>query len=182
MPTWRSHARGSKPFPPATAGRSRRKLTFESRRFFTSRHGKVAQFQSLGHERVATLAFTLKVHPVTGGTEFQALLFHFKPGGLTFELLNALVQSIDLRPVTARWSGGQRLVLNLGEIDGDAHLSVIAGPRDSLRRRASALAASGLAPSRSPSSAYVRLSMLIGSPIEWVAWGDHLYQRCAAFG
>ena len=39
------------------------------------------------------------------------------------------------------------------------------GLRGSLRRRASDLAASGLAPSRSPSSAYVRLSMLIGSPI-----------------
>ena len=123
--TPRTGGLGTKPSPPARTGRQ---LTFQSRSFFTSRHGKVAQFQSLGHERVATLAFTLKVHPVTGGTEFQALLFHFKPGELTFELLNALVQAIDLPPVTARWSGGQRLVLNLGEIDGDAHLSVIAGP------------------------------------------------------
>jgi hypothetical protein len=43
-------------------------------------------------------------------------------------LLNARVQTIDLGPVTARWSRGQRLVLNLGEIDGDAQLSIIAEP------------------------------------------------------
>jgi hypothetical protein len=48
------------------------------------------------------------------------------PCELTFELLNARVQTIDLGPVTARWSRGQRLVLNLGEIDGDAQLSIIA--------------------------------------------------------
>ena len=119
---------GDEPPPPTTTGPGRRQLTVQSRGFFTSRHGKVAQLQSLGHERVATLAFTLKVHPVTGGTDFQALLFHFKPGELTFELLNARVQAIDLGPVTARWSGGERLVPNLGEIDGDAHLSIIAGP------------------------------------------------------
>jgi hypothetical protein len=47
-------------------------------------------------------------------------------------LLNARIQAIDLRPVTARWSGPQRLVLKIGEIDGDA-LSVIAGLRGSLR-------------------------------------------------
>ena len=41
---------------------------------------------------------------------------------------DARVQTIDLGPVTARWSGGQRLVLNLGEIDVDAHLSIIAEP------------------------------------------------------
>ena len=64
----------------------------------------------------------------SGGTDFQALLFHFKPSELTFELLNARVQVIDLRPVTARWSGGERILLNLREIDGDAHLSIIAGP------------------------------------------------------
>jgi hypothetical protein len=75
-----------------------------------------------------TSVITLKVRPVTDRTDFQALFFYFDPGELTFELLNARVQAIDLRPVTARWSGGQRLVLNLGEIDGDAHLSIIAGP------------------------------------------------------
>jgi hypothetical protein len=47
-----------------------------------------------------TLAFTLKVHPVTGGTDFQALLFHLNPGELTFELLNARVQAIDLVAMT----------------------------------------------------------------------------------
>ena len=119
---------GDEPPPPTTTGPGRRQLTVQSRGFFTSRHGKGAQLQSLGHERVATLAFTLKVHPVTGGTDFHALLFHLKPGELTFELLNARVQAIDLGPVTARWSGGERLVPNLGEIDGDAHLSIIAGP------------------------------------------------------
>jgi hypothetical protein len=65
---------------------------------------------------------------VTGGTDFQALIFYFEPGELTFELLNARVQAVELRRVTARSSGGQRLVLNLGEIDRDAHLAIIAGP------------------------------------------------------
>ena len=88
---------GTKPSPPTRTGRQ---LTFQARGFFTSRHGKVAQFQSLGHERVATLAFTLKVHPVTGGTDFHALLFHLKPGKLAFELRNARVQVIDVGPVT----------------------------------------------------------------------------------
>ena len=119
---------GDEPPPPTTTGPGRRQLTVQSRGFFTSRHGKGAQLQSLGHERVATLAFTLKVHPVTGGTDFHALLFHLKPGELTFELLNARFQAIDLGPLPARWSGGERLVPNLGEIDGDAPLSIIAGP------------------------------------------------------
>ena len=88
---------GTKPAPPTRTGRQ---LIFQARGFFTSRHGKGAQLQSLGHERVATLAFTLKVHPVTGGTDFHALLFHLKPGELTFELLNARVQAIDLVAMT----------------------------------------------------------------------------------
>ena len=73
---------GDEPPPPTTTGPGRRQLTVQSRGFFTSRHGKGAQLQSLGHERVATLALTLKVHPVTGGTDFRALLFHLKPGEL----------------------------------------------------------------------------------------------------
>ena len=43
---------------------------------------------------------TLKVRPVTGRTDFQALLFHFNPGKLAFELRNARVQVIDVGPVT----------------------------------------------------------------------------------
>jgi hypothetical protein len=116
------------PPPPARTARGRHQFTFQSRRFFTSGHGKPAQFQSLSHKGGATLTFTLEVRPVTGGTDFQALVFHFEPGDLTFESLNARIQAIDLRPVTARSSGAQRLVLNLGEIDSDAYLSVVAGP------------------------------------------------------
>ena len=97
----RAHRRtgglGTKPSPPARAGRQ---LTVQSRGFFTSRYGKGAQLQSLDDERVAALAFTLKVRPVTGRTDFQALLFHFNPGKLAFELRNARVQIIDVGPVT----------------------------------------------------------------------------------
>ena len=125
----RAHGRtGGLGTPPTRMRRSRGQRAFQSRRFFTSRHSKLAQFQSFGHERGATLPFTLEVRPVTGGLDFQALIFHFEPGEFTFELLNARVQSVDLRPVTGRSSGGQRLVLNLSEIDGDAHLSIITGP------------------------------------------------------
>jgi hypothetical protein len=45
-----------------------------------------------------------------------------------FRVPNVRLQTIDPVAMTARWSGGQRLVLNLSEIDGDAHLSIIAGP------------------------------------------------------
>ena len=56
------------------------------------------------------------------------------------------------------WSGGQRLILNLARTVMRTFPS-LPGLRGSRRRRASDLAASGLAPSRSPSSAYVRLSI-----------------------
>ena len=79
-----------------------RLLTVQSRGFFASRHSKLAQFQSLDYERVATLPFTLEVRPVTGRTDFQALLFHFDPGELTFELLNARAQVAAVRSVITR--------------------------------------------------------------------------------
>ena len=106
---------------------------------------RLPSFRASVTSSVTTLAFTLKVRPVTDRTDFQALFFYFDPGELTFELLNARVQAIDLRRVTARWSGGQRIVLNLGEIDGDAHLSIIAGPSrqpQTTRERPSSLRAS----------------------------------------
>ena len=65
---------------------------------------RVPSFRASIDERVATLAFTLKVRPVTGRTDFQALLFHFNPGKLAFELRNARVQVIDRRT-------GDRLVI-----------------------------------------------------------------------
>ena len=48
----RCHAWSDKPSPPTAKGPGRRQLTLQSRRFFTSRHGKVGQSFSLGHERV----------------------------------------------------------------------------------------------------------------------------------
>jgi hypothetical protein len=48
----RPGGRGKKPSPPTATGPGRRQLTFQSCGFFTSRHGKVGQRPSLGHERV----------------------------------------------------------------------------------------------------------------------------------
>ena len=51
-----------KPSPPTAMGPGCRLLTVQSRGFFASRHSKLAQFQSLDYERVATLPFR---HPIT---------------------------------------------------------------------------------------------------------------------
>jgi hypothetical protein len=73
---------GDKPSPPTTP-EGRRQLTFQSRGFFTSRHGNLGQRQSLDHDRVAALALTLEVRPVTGRADLRAPFFHFKLGKLT---------------------------------------------------------------------------------------------------
>jgi hypothetical protein len=165
--------------PPTTTGRGCRKRTVESRGFLTSRHGKVGQFQSLSHERVTALAFTLKVRSVTRRSDFQALLLHFEPGELTFELLNARLQAVGLRPMTARCSGGQRLVLNLGEIEVIRTFPSLPGLRGNLRRRARDLAASGLAPSRSP-PARLRTPTLNGGSTVAAARGLARLQKARA--
>jgi hypothetical protein len=61
---------GNKPSPPTATPPRRRHHTFQSRRFFTSGHRKLTQFQSLGQEHVATLAFKIKVRSVTGCPDF----------------------------------------------------------------------------------------------------------------
>jgi hypothetical protein len=90
-----------KPSPPTTP-EGRRQLIFQSCRFFTSRYGNLGQHQSLGHERVAALALTLEVRPVTGRADFRAPFLHFKLGKLTLQLFNARVQAVDVRPLIAR--------------------------------------------------------------------------------
>jgi hypothetical protein len=67
----------------------------------------------------------LEVRPVTCCAGFKAALFHFEPRKLGPQLLDPRVQVVDLRPVTTRRSGGQRLILDFGEINGNSHLTVI---------------------------------------------------------
>jgi hypothetical protein len=63
---------------------------------------------------------------VTGRTCLNAVLFHVKPGKLCLQMLDAEIQGVNIRPVTARWSSGKGLVLNIGEIDRDARLPIVA--------------------------------------------------------
>ena len=177
----RAHRRtgglGTKPSPPTRTGRQ---LPFQSRGFFTSRHSKVAKFKGLGHERVATLAFTLKVCPVTGGTDFQALLFHFKLGELTFELLNARVQAIDL----VRGPPGGRAGSGLCRISARSTVMrtfpSLPGLRGSLRRRASDLAASGLGRPAGHPARHRSGSQCSSGPLIVVVGSDRPTERCAA--
>ena len=70
----------------------------------------------------------LEVRPVTFCAGFKTTLFHFEPRKVGLQLLDPRVQAVDLLPVTTRWPGGQRLILDFGEIDGNSHLTVISRP------------------------------------------------------
>ena len=62
-----------------------------------------------------------RVRPVTFCAVFKTTLFHFEPRKVGLQLLDPRVQAVDLLPVTTRWPGGQQLILDFGEIDGNSH-------------------------------------------------------------
>jgi hypothetical protein len=56
----------------------------------------------------------------------KAVLFRFEFGEGRSQLLDLGGESVDVCSPTVRWPAGRGLVLDLGEVNSDAHLSVIA--------------------------------------------------------
>ena len=68
----------------------------------------------------------LEVGPVSGRAGFKAVLFSFEFRKLGLQLLDPCIQSANVGLRAIRGTGGHRFVLDLGEINNDAHLAVIA--------------------------------------------------------
>jgi len=68
----------------------------------------------------------LEVGPVFSHTGLKPVLFRFEFGEVRFQLLDLGLEGVHVRSGTIRRPSGRRFVLDLGEVNNDADLSVIA--------------------------------------------------------